>query len=57
MEAEIEAASEQASRAALETLFQIFPSADREVVGWVLEANEGDLGKSIEALLEMNSES
>ena len=26
-----------------------------EAVEWVLEANEGDLGKSIEALLEMSS--
>ena len=26
----------------------------RIVIGWVLEANEGDLGKSIEKLLEMS---
>ncbi|EFI27347.1 guanine nucleotide exchange factor Vps9 [Coprinopsis cinerea okayama7 len=36
-------------------LVQIFPGTDREVVDWVLEANDGDLGKSIESLLEMNS--
>jgi len=36
-------------------LAQIFPDTDAEVVDWVLEANAGDLGKSIEALLEMNS--
>ncbi|CDO73317.1 hypothetical protein BN946_scf185008.g79 [Trametes cinnabarina] len=41
--------------AARETLRQIFPATDPEVVEWVLEANEGDLGKSIEALLEMSS--
>jgi hypothetical protein len=31
----------------------MFPSMDGEVRDWVLEANGGDLGKSIEALLEM----
>jgi Rab5 GDP/GTP exchange factor len=36
-------------------LLQIFPGTDREVVDWVLEANGGDLGKSIESLLDMNS--
>jgi hypothetical protein len=34
---------------------QIFPAMDREVIDLVLEANSGDLGKSIEALLEMSS--
>ena len=48
-------AAEHAASAAKETLRQIFPSTDVEVVEWVLEANEGDLGKSIEALLEMSS--
>ncbi|KAI0629326.1 hypothetical protein C8Q77DRAFT_1066374 [Trametes polyzona] len=52
---EIDRAHEQAAVAARETLRQIFPSTDPEVVQWVLEANEGDLGKSIEALLEMSS--
>ncbi|TFK80324.1 hypothetical protein K466DRAFT_667720 [Polyporus arcularius HHB13444] len=52
---EIDRAHEKAVVAARETLQQIFPSADVEVVDWVLEANDGDLGKSIEALLEMSS--
>jgi len=34
-------------------LIQIFPAVDEEVIEWVLEANEGDLGQSIEALLEI----
>lgn len=55
VQAEIDSAHEQAARAAQETLIQIFPAVDREVVDWVLEANGGDLGKSIEALLEMSS--
>jgi len=37
----------------METLLQIFPGMDKDIVGWVLEENEGDLGKSIEGLLEM----
>ena len=52
---EIDRAHEKAAVAARETLRQIFPGMDVEVVEWVLEANEGDLGKSIEALLEMSS--
>ena len=40
--------------AAIGTLAQIFPGMDGEILGWVLEANQGDLGKSIEALLEMS---
>ncbi|KAH9930360.1 uncharacterized protein B0H18DRAFT_994598 [Fomitopsis serialis] len=52
---EIDAAHERAAVAARETLKQIFPATDPEIMDWVLEANEGDLGKSIEALLEMNS--
>ncbi|OSX64362.1 hypothetical protein POSPLADRAFT_1079301, partial [Postia placenta MAD-698-R-SB12] len=51
---EIDRAHERAAVAARETLRQIFPTTDPEIVEWVLEANEGDLGKSIEALLEMN---
>ena len=54
MQAEIDRAHERAADAALGTLFQIFPATDREVVQWVLEANGGDLGRSIEALLEMS---
>ncbi len=53
---EIDRAHEKAAVAARETLRQIFPTTDIEVVEWVLEANDGDLGKSIEALLEMSSE-
>ncbi|KAF9446905.1 hypothetical protein P691DRAFT_672573 [Macrolepiota fuliginosa MF-IS2] len=56
VQAEIGTAHEHAAKAARETLRQIFPAVDREVVDWVLEAKEGDLGKSIEALLEMSSE-
>ncbi|KZT07314.1 uncharacterized protein LAESUDRAFT_651751 [Laetiporus sulphureus 93-53] len=52
---EIDRAHERAAVAARETLKQIFPTTDPEIMEWVLEANEGDLGKSIEALLEMNS--
>lgn len=52
---EIDRAHEKAAVAAQETLRQIFPTTDVEVVEWVLEANGGDLGKSIEALLEMSS--
>ncbi|GBE89536.1 hypothetical protein SCP_1601980 [Sparassis crispa] len=52
---EIDRATEKAAVAARETLRQIFPQTDPEVVEWVLEANEGDLGKSIEALLEVSS--
>ncbi|KZV68258.1 hypothetical protein PENSPDRAFT_653400 [Peniophora sp. CONT] len=54
MQAEIDRAHAQAGDAARGTLRQIFPGVDGEVLGWVLEANEGDLGRSIEALLEMN---
>ncbi|KAJ2911947.1 hypothetical protein MD484_g8461, partial [Candolleomyces efflorescens] len=52
---QIDAAQQAEVRQNREQLAQIFPSVDSEVVDWVLEANGGDLGKSIEALLEMNS--
>ncbi|KAK0467021.1 uncharacterized protein EV420DRAFT_660400 [Desarmillaria tabescens] len=55
MQEEIDAAHQQAAEAAQDTLIQIFPAVDREIIEWVLEANTGDLGKSIEALLEMSS--
>lgn len=55
MQQEIDTAHQQAAEAARDTLIQIFPAVDREVIEWVLEANTGDLGKSIEALLEMSS--
>lgn len=54
---EIDQAHDKAMGAARETLVQIFPGVDNEVIEWVLEANEGDLGKSIEGLLEMSSAS
>ncbi|KAI8985546.1 hypothetical protein BD414DRAFT_488409 [Trametes punicea] len=57
LQEEIDRAHEKAAVAARETLRQIFPTTDPEVMEWVLEANEGDLGKSIEALLEMSSAS
>jgi len=49
-------AEREARQNALETLTQMFPSVDSEVVGWVLEANDGDVGKSVEVLLEMGTE-
>jgi len=52
----IDAAHANVAAAAKETLTQIFPGTDKEVIDWVLEANDGDLGKSIEALLEMSSD-
>jgi Rab5 GDP/GTP exchange factor len=55
MQEEIDRAHERQADAARGTLLQIFPTVDREVIGWVLEANDGDLGRSIEALLEMSS--
>lgn len=54
---QIDQAHDKAMDAARETLVQIFPAVDNEVIEWVLEANEGDLGKSIEGLLEMNTDS
>ncbi|KAG9309021.1 hypothetical protein JVU11DRAFT_11236 [Chiua virens] len=54
VQAEIDRAHAHASAASQSTLAQIFPSMDAEVREWVLEANGGDLGKSIEALLEMS---
>jgi len=53
LQAEIDAAHSRAADAARGTLIQIFPAVDQEVIEWVLEANEGDLGRSIEALLEI----
>lgn len=53
VQAQIDLAHEQVASASRATLRQIFPSVDLEVVDWVLEANEGDLGRSIEQLLEI----
>ncbi|KIP01499.1 hypothetical protein PHLGIDRAFT_131242 [Phlebiopsis gigantea 11061_1 CR5-6] len=55
MQAEIDRVYESATSASRETLRQIFPAMDAEIMDLVLEANDGDLGKSIEALLEMSS--
>jgi Rab5 GDP/GTP exchange factor len=55
VQAQIDSAHEQAATAARDTLMQIFPTVDPEVIELVLEANDGDLGKSIEGLLEMSS--
>lgn len=55
VQAEIDRAHAHASAASRATLAQIFPGMDAEVREWVLEANGGDLGKSIEALLEMGA--
>lgn len=57
VQAEIDRAHAHASAASRSTLAQIFPIVDAEVRDWVLEANGGDLGKSIEALLEMSGDS
>ncbi|THH05985.1 hypothetical protein EW145_g4397 [Phellinidium pouzarii] len=53
LQEEIDVAHERAASAALGTLTQIFPGVDQEVIEWVLEAEDGDLGRSIEKLLEV----
>ncbi|EIM86798.1 uncharacterized protein STEHIDRAFT_121647 [Stereum hirsutum FP-91666 SS1] len=55
MQEEIDRAHERANGAAKETLRQIFPAVDEEVLGLVFEASGADLGRSIEKLLEMAS--
>ena len=55
VQAEIDRAHAQAADASLGTLLQIFPGVEREVAEWVLEAEGGDLGRSIEKLLEIGS--
>lgn len=55
MQEEIDRAHERANGAAKETLRQIFPAVDEEVLGLVFEASGADLGRSIEKLLEMGS--
>ncbi|PPQ78679.1 hypothetical protein CVT25_010700 [Psilocybe cyanescens] len=54
VQAQIDSAHEHAAAASRDTLLQIFPAVDVEVVEWVLEANDGDLGKSIEQLLDIS---
>jgi len=51
--ASIDAATTQRSTANMDTLIQIFPNADRELVEMVLEGCEGDVGVALERLLEM----
>ncbi|KAH7335438.1 hypothetical protein B0J17DRAFT_770054 [Rhizoctonia solani] len=55
MQAEIDRAHAAAADAARATLHQIFPTMDKEVTEMVLEANNGDLGRSIDKLLEMSA--
>ena len=55
LEAEIGAIESAHRQAAKETVVQIFPTVDNEVVDMVLEANGGDLGRTIDALLEMTA--
>ncbi len=53
MQREIDRAHAEAASAGRGTLLSIFPNVDPEVVDWVLEATNRDLGLSIEKLLEM----
>ncbi|CAE7225074.1 unnamed protein product, partial [Rhizoctonia solani] len=55
MQAEIDRAHAAATDAARATLHQIFLMMDKEVTDMVLEANNGDLGRSIDKLLEMST--
>ncbi|KAG9031035.1 hypothetical protein FRB95_003200 [Tulasnella sp. JGI-2019a] len=50
---EIDRAHNAANEASRGTLLQMFPGCDPEVIDMVLEANRGDLGMSIDQLLEM----
>jgi len=54
LQAEIDQAHERAASQALGSLTQMFPTADREVLEWVLEAEQGDLGRGIEKMLEIS---
>ena len=46
-------AIDQAHReSARETVKQMFPQVEDDVVDMILEANEGDLGRTIEAMIE-----
>ena len=55
LQAEIDRAHEQQSQASRDTLRQIFPGVDEEVLEWVLEGSEGQVERSIEMLLEITS--
>lgn len=52
---EIVAIDDAHRTAARETVTQIFPSVEPEVIEMVLDANGGDLGRTIDALLEISS--
>ncbi|GAA5954727.1 hypothetical protein JCM21900_005134 [Sporobolomyces salmonicolor] len=51
--AEIDRQHEAQRQAALETLESIFPRVEKEVLEMVLWSNGGDVGKTVESLLEM----
>ncbi|GJN89339.1 hypothetical protein Rhopal_002319-T1 [Rhodotorula paludigena] len=51
--AEIDRQHEEARMAALETLRGVFPNVEDEVLEMVLLSNSGDMGKTIDSLLEM----
>ncbi|GAA5861699.1 hypothetical protein JCM3774_002675 [Rhodotorula dairenensis] len=51
---EIDRQHEEARQAQLETLQSIFPEAEREVIEMVLLSNSGDMGKTIDSMLEMS---
>ena len=53
--AEIDCMMEHATSVSRQMLMQTFPSVDREIIEWVLEVEDGDLGRSIEKLLEMST--
>ena len=54
-QAEIDRTHHQQSEASKDTLRQIFPGVDEEVLEWVLEGSEGHVERSIEMLLDMTS--
>jgi hypothetical protein len=53
MQEQIDRAHEAAATASRETLLSIFPGIDAEIVDMVLEATNGDVGSSIDKLLEI----
>jgi len=55
LQEEIGAIENAHRHAARETVVQIFPHVEGEVIDMVLEANGGDLGRTIDALLEISS--
>ncbi|CAG8763782.1 7282_t:CDS:1, partial [Acaulospora colombiana] len=55
LEAEIGAIEDAHRQAAKDTVVQIFPTVESEVIDMVLEANGGDLGRTIDALLEISA--